>query len=361
MSALMENTNVLNFRFLSYSKYKNFYEDLHNQDFIDAGHKYGKIREDAIVFIKDKLRIWARGQEYACNAPIGPTWTEDGMEFRDLNGNVIFKLYMNENEAYIVRQQDGNEFRYKFLTPKQFNEYKTSIDTSIRNMSSRITNVENKLGYKQDILEAGYGIKIEHGASIDGQRDVISLEGIDNAVFEIVEELPKTSISSTKIYILQELQEDGITYKYIQYKHATGGTDEEGTGWTRLGEVSPSVNLGVYAKKSWVDNLYVAKERVYTPKDNGMWPNTETPTIPQDDEPQNPDNGGDNGNTHESCKCDFKLITLHEREYERLVASGAVEENTYYFTYKDWEFGEQFPIILSDGWAFDGAFPIKLK
>lgn len=355
----MENTNVLNFRFLNYSKYKNFYDDLHNQEFVEAGHKYGKIREDAIVFIKDKLRIWARGQEYACNGTEGPTWTEDGMEFRDLNGNVIFKLYMNENEAYIIRQEDGNEFRYKFLTPKQLNDYKASIDDALSKLTTRVTAVENALGYKQDELEAGYGIKIERGASTDGKRDVISLYGVDDAVFEIVEELPKTNISSTKIYILQELQEDGVTYKYIQYKHATGGTDEEGTGWQRLGEISPSVNLNIYAKKSWVNDLYVAKERVYTPKDNGMWPNTETPTIPQDD-PQNPDDGGDNGNTHESCKCDFKLITLHEREYERLVASGAVDNNTYYFTYKDWEFGEQFPIILTGEWTFGQAFPITL-
>ena len=47
----------INYRFLNYKHYSKFLEDLNNN----------KVREDAIVFIQDNLRIWARGKEYFCD------------------------------------------------------------------------------------------------------------------------------------------------------------------------------------------------------------------------------------------------------------------------------------------------------
>lgn len=59
------------------------------------------------------------------------------------------------------------------------------------------------------------------------------------------------------------------------------------------------------------------------------------------------------------------MITLSTDEYAALVAADLVDENTYYFTYEKttWGFGDQFPIILTDGSTPDsiGTFPITLN
>ena len=49
----------INYRFLSYKTYNKFREDLAE----------GKIRNDSIAFVKDKLCIWAHGKEYVCDGP----------------------------------------------------------------------------------------------------------------------------------------------------------------------------------------------------------------------------------------------------------------------------------------------------
>jgi hypothetical protein len=63
------------------------------------------------------------------------------------------------------------------------------------------------------------------------------------------------------------------------------------------------------------------------------------------------------------------MITLTVAQYEALVASNLVNENTYYFTYEEeeqqttWGFGDKFPVILTDGSTPDsiGTFPITLS
>ena len=82
----------INFRFLNYKHYNKFLQDL-AQD---------KVREDAIVFIQDKLRIWARGKEYVCNG-VGDASLENGvLSFRDSLNNPVFKLRLNGNTISVI-------------------------------------------------------------------------------------------------------------------------------------------------------------------------------------------------------------------------------------------------------------------
>lgn len=62
------------------------------------------------------------------------------------------------------------------------------------------------------------------------------------------------------------------------------------------------------------------------------------------------------------------MVTLTVEQYQTLVDNNLVRENTYYFTYEEeeattWGFGDQFPIILTDGSTPDsiGTFPITLN
>jgi len=58
------------------------------------------------------------------------------------------------------------------------------------------------------------------------------------------------------------------------------------------------------------------------------------------------------------------MVTLSVDEYQYLVDNDLVDQNVYYFTYEKttWEFGDKFPIILTEGSTPDsiGTFPINL-
>ena len=76
-----------NYKFLNYKTYAKFLEDLNAS----------KIRTDAIVFIQENLRIWARGKEYICGGP-GNAFVSDGsFLFKDISGNDIFTARINGN------------------------------------------------------------------------------------------------------------------------------------------------------------------------------------------------------------------------------------------------------------------------
>lgn len=67
-------------------------------------------------------------------------------------------------------------------------------------------------------------------------------------------------------------------------------------------------------------------------------------------------------------KQDSNSVVITTSQYRALVASNNVNSNTYYFTYdgeeetETWGFGDQFPIILTEGTTSDsiGEFPINL-
>ena len=74
-----------------------------------------------------------------------------------------------------------------------------------------------------------------------------------------------------------------------------------------------------------------------------------------------PGQGGNSGGYSSTSN----MVTLTTDQYQALVDSNLVDENTYYFTYEEttWGFGDQFPIILTEGSTPDsiGTFPITLN
>ena len=61
------------------------------------------------------------------------------------------------------------------------------------------------------------------------------------------------------------------------------------------------------------------------------------------------------------------MVTLSDTEYQELVSTGGIDNNTYYFVYSSedypetWTFGNKFPITFTEQWAFGGTFPITLN
>lgn len=385
-----------NYKFINYKKYQNFAADLADN----------KISNDSIVFIQDKLRIWARGKEYVCNGPKGAELTQGMLSFTNSTDDVIFQIGMRGNQLVIV-DDSNNEYTYETVSPSDLTEFKTvvnqtldknkiTVDTSLSESSTNA--VENRaitLGLKgkvsssdlntallgkQNKLTAGDGIRIDENGYIEVT--------VDTDIYVIVDELPTENIISNKIYLVEEENENHETSLY-GYKYVDGE-------WVSLGEKGPSIDLSEYQKKGdyalrkdvadlynyidthnhefeedyasvdyvtrkleWLQGviaqLYVPKIDVYTPNEDYAWDDPEI--VPDNPQPTpEPGSGGSNS----------RLVTLTTSAYQLLVDTGNVKENVYYFTYEptgneSWHFGDNFPIILTGQWTFGEAFPITLS
>lgn len=73
----------INFRFLNYKHYDTFKNDLEVKKII---------RDDSIVFIQDKLRIWARGKEYFGD----DSYVQDIAELRETLRNLKNNIDQND-------------------------------------------------------------------------------------------------------------------------------------------------------------------------------------------------------------------------------------------------------------------------
>ena len=392
----------INFRFLNYKKYDTFTRDL----------SQGKVREDAIVFIQDKLRIWARGKEYICDEKNRVTIDGEDIILTDKDGNQEtfqfttkddFEAFSNTVNQQIERLKDRDQYLAGEIQKKQDT---MTIDSSVDINSLNVVEnhaiasaLENKidliqltqilldyitendllveLNKKQNTLHSGYGINIEN--------DTIEVT-LDDDVFVIVDDLPTEGISTGKIYLKE--QQSGGTTKYFAYRY-------DGTDWIPLGEKTPNVDLTEYLKTRNAQDLFQEKGTYLTPSDlitiyskiaedyqkKGDYAQVgyvnqklewlqriiDDKYVLKQDVYYIPEGGwsssdivspGDttvidngSGSNHGSAN---RMVTLTIQAYERLVEINGVNPDTYYFTYEGedeaegWVFGDTFPVIFSD-------------
>ena len=111
-------------------------------------------------------------------------------------------------------------------------------DTEIK---GKLTELAEKVNEKQDALNAGQGISINHDTK------TISCT-LDTTIFKVVDSLPTSPTSSdeNKIHlVLSSSSEEGNTYDEYLWTNDS---------WERIGSFRPSVDLSRYAEKSYVDS-----------------------------------------------------------------------------------------------------------
>mgnify|MGYP002525669569 CR=1 FL=1 len=197
---------MINRKFINFKTYNAFKAKLNDNE----------IPEDSIVFIQDKLCIWAHGKEYICNGPY--TADKDGQSLKFKNGNdtVVLTVTLDGNTITFTDsngQTISSEFALKSeLAPimneitsvyntlnKKIDDTKSSIDIDLATIQNGfetdLTDVWNTIETKQNILTAGYGIDIT--------KNVIS-STLDGSIYIIVKELPDVADANpNKIYILE--------------------------------------------------------------------------------------------------------------------------------------------------------------
>ena len=272
-----------NYKFLNYKTYAKFQQDLQNS----------LIRPDAIVFIQENLRIWARGKEYICSGPGSANASGNSFVFKDSFGNNIFTAQINGN-TFALTDADGSSFSVDMVTREELSE-------------------------KQDALTPGYGISINDG--------VIGVT-LDTSVFTVVEELPTENINPDKIYICEQNEDDVKTYTSYKW---------DGEQWVPMGDASPSIDLSVYLRVDDANRLYQRKGSYITSSDLRNFSTLLDNIYQRKGESSQ---GGTSGGN---------MVALSVSAYQNLIDLDLVEPDTYYFTYEDenWTFGDNFPITLT--------------
>lgn len=118
------------------------------------------------------------------------------------------------------------------------------------------------------------------------------------------------------------------------------------------------VNAAIRLLQQVIDQKYVLKKDVYKP---------EAADFSQGSISEITVGGSNNSGQNDNNVSVSNMVTLTVEQYQYLVNANLVRQDTYYFTYEgepdtEWHFGDQFPIILTDGSTPDniGTFPINL-
>lgn len=291
----------INYRFLNYKRYSKFLEDLNNN----------KVREDAIVFIQDNLRIWARGKEYVCDGPSATKIKQDTLTFTNGTDNTVMTI-RSADGALILTDSDGRTISTTYVLDENFQAFVNTTNNYLeylrRNIdanrgeladvafsgdyndlintpqpptiddslsSTSYNAVQNKVIYealnskanasdlssyvltsvynagmetKQNKLTAGSGI------SIDSDNKISTT--IDTELYIVVTEKPDIeSADPNKIYLVETPNGDG-TYRYEQYRLRNGR-------WVLIGNATPNINLDPYLKSADAQLLYQPKRDDY--------------------------------------------------------------------------------------------------
>lgn len=265
----------INRRFLNYKYYSKFLYD----------REHGGIPDDsdAIVFIQEGHRIWARGEEYVCSGYSGSSINNSTLNLIDSYGNVVFTI-SQRNGTIILTDSKGNTLSDSYIRTEDFN---TLVRSAIRNkqdrlipgrnisisdeevidcdiiiddmMSEESTNpVQNRviktylgLYVTQSTFEQALSLKQDNligRRGIDITGNIISCT-LDTSVYVIIKSIDSVvDPNPNKIYILESEQEGNITY--TQYRYDNGE-------WVVISSVVPTIDLTeVY---QYIDSVYQRK------------------------------------------------------------------------------------------------------
>lgn len=197
---------MINRRYLNFKTYNAFLGKLKNNE----------ISQDSIVFIQDKACIWAHGKEYICDGPITTSTEGQSLKFKNGDDSVIFSINTNENTLTFT-DQNGNTIS---------NAY--ALDSELQSIANAQT---------QSLI------------NVEKEHD----QDIDNVLSYIQSEIARLSAwIATKADVIngENPPEDYETlYNYINKNFQLKGD---------------------YALNDYVDQTFVKKPEVYTPK-QGIW------------------------------------------------------------------------------------------
>ena len=124
---------MINRRFLNFKTYSGFLA------------KKNEIPNDAIVFIQDKLCIWAQGKEYICDGPGTTAIVDNTLTFTNGNDKAVFTV-TQDGGTLEFKDSEGNKSSATYILRDEFDSKANQADLDILNewktaFERRITNI----------------------------------------------------------------------------------------------------------------------------------------------------------------------------------------------------------------------------
>lgn len=310
------------------------------------------IREDSIVFIGKEKLIWNRGVFY------GGTSEEDqknkGLfeselmlkqsvrspkqgDWAVVKSGSVWYIYSCKRDG--VWTNTGNQYHMgtdSNQIQQLINQYSQQYTSQIRQMQYNISNVDTKYQNITNRIQS-FIDGLPEVRPVDSELSTSSENPVQNSVIatELSKKLDQADLEDyAKVTQVRSLINDRVLeiIQAIEQSEGTYNIKEEIIN-ERIEELNALVNE--------INQKYIS------------WGINES-SSGEDPEPSI------NNFAH-------KMVTLSDTEYQELVSTGGVDNNTYYFVYSSedypetWTFGNKFPITFTEQWAFGGTFPITLN
>lgn len=292
---------MINRKFINFKTYNGFLA------------KKNEIPNDAIVFIQDKLCIWAQGKEYICDGPGTTAIVDNTLTFTNGNNKAVFTV-TQEGGTLEFKDSEGNKSSATYILRDEFdskanqadldilNEWKTAFERRITNIvASQVDRSEladvafsgqyQDLKSKPDIPVVDSTLSSSSTNPVWNKTITLALEGkantsdLDNYVTShnltkaisskqdvlkagrgiSIDGVIISSTLDTEVYVMvNELgnpadadpnkiyileKKVGDEYKYQQYR-------SKDNTWVLIGEISPNVDLTGYLTKTSADTYY---------------------------------------------------------------------------------------------------------
>jgi outer membrane protein assembly factor BamB len=116
---------MINRKFLNFKTYNAFLEKLNSNE----------IPQDSIVFIQDKLCIWAHGKEYQCSGPSTSTAADGTLTFNDFKGNTVFTITQRDGILKLT-DSEGNSISATYILKADYNVAIGNINRDIEDLKN---------------------------------------------------------------------------------------------------------------------------------------------------------------------------------------------------------------------------------
>lgn len=168
----------INFRFLNYKHYASFKAALDDN----------RISTDSIVFIQDKPCIWARGKEYVCDGPTTTSTEGQSLKFKNGSDSVIFTVNVNEGTLTFT-DQNGNILSNTYALSSELQSIANALTKDLINAEKEhdedIAAVRKWMQEEIDALSAWIATKADMIEGENPPEDYESLYNYINKNFQL--------------------------------------------------------------------------------------------------------------------------------------------------------------------------------
>ena len=161
---------MINRKFINFKTYNGFLA------------KKNEIPNDAIVFIQDKLCIWAQGKEYICDGPGTTAIVDNTLTFTNGNNKAVFTV-TQDGGTLEFKDSEGNKSSATYILRDEFDSKANQADLDILNewktaFERRITNIVASQVDRSELADVAFSGQYQ---DIKGRPNIPDVDSVLNS------------------------------------------------------------------------------------------------------------------------------------------------------------------------------------